>query len=177
MTERSVERAIADRWLDKLGNKGAYEIGAVTPYYWPHRIRDVVDPYDSHELVSCRDSIFNVSLNDKPVISISTIEHIGMREYGQEEETSLTIRALEKILAESPCFLITAPLCYNTVLDNYIGANYERFPETRTSFLYRGLEDNVWSQVGHSTAARATYGPRDYSKAGAFANAIVILER
>jgi hypothetical protein len=111
------------------------------------------------------------------VISISTIEHIGLAEYGQVADPSLTIEALKKVVDEARTFLLTAPLGYNKILDNYIIANLERFWGTRTSFLARGQRDNLWSQVDRSMASRATYGPRDYSNSGAWANAIVVLER
>ena len=54
MTERSVELALADEWLTTKDN--VIEIGAVTPYYWPKRISNVVDPTDSHELVNIKAS-------------------------------------------------------------------------------------------------------------------------
>src|SRR5688572_23445430 len=56
VTERSVELAVADTWLSKLDTKDVWEVGAVTPYYWPGRIRQVLDPGDPHVLVTVRDS-------------------------------------------------------------------------------------------------------------------------
>jgi hypothetical protein len=177
MTERSVELAIADRWLQGHDRDEIYEIGAVTPYYWPHRVKHIVDPFDDHALVTHKESLFNVSLDGKAVISISTVEHIGVDEYGQEENPALTILALEKIFSESRSFCITAPLGYNIILDNYIKDKLLGCASMSISFLARGLQDNIWLQVDHSAASRAPYGPRDYSSPGSFANAIVVLSK
>jgi hypothetical protein len=176
MTERSVEMALADHWL-REHEEDAIEVGAVTPYYWPRRVKHVVDPYDEHALVSHRDSLFNTSLEGRPVLSISTIEHIGIEEYGQKEDPHLTILALQKILAESPAFLVTAPLGYNKILDSYLFSEYINFTNVKTSFLAREVRDNAWSQVDQSVAAGVPYGSRDYTKPRSCANAIVILAR
>jgi hypothetical protein len=177
MTERSVELSVADRWLSNHRVDDLHEIGAVTPYYWPHRVSNVVDPHDSHSLVNHKKSLFDMSFVDKPVISISTIEHVGRPDYEQAEQPILAIRALEKILAESPCFLVTMPLGYNNVVDKYIGQTYRYWSDVRTSFLARGSADNLWCQTDDSIIARAKFGSRDYRRAGSCANAMVILER
>ena len=39
-TERTVELAIADWWLKQ--HPDAVEVGAVTPYYWPGRVANVI---------------------------------------------------------------------------------------------------------------------------------------
>ena len=39
MTERSVELHVADEWINN--HNDIIEVGAVTPYYWPGRIKDI----------------------------------------------------------------------------------------------------------------------------------------
>ena len=157
MTERSVELAIADRWLEAHADD-VCEIGAVTPYYWPRRVKHVVDPFDEHPLVSHRESLFDLSLVNRKVLSISTIEHIGIEEYGQAADPNLTTLALKKLFSESPTFLVTAPLGYNHVLDRYLFEQHANFRDVRTSFVARGPQDNHWAQVDASAAARARTG-------------------
>ena len=77
MTERSVELALADRWLDAADPDLVREVGAVTPYYWPRSVRTVIDPYDPNPLVTVRKSLFDADLTGVPVLSILTLEHIG----------------------------------------------------------------------------------------------------
>jgi len=78
-----VELAVADRWLNQQHIANVVEVGAVTPYYWPGRVHHVVDPTDAHPGVTVRESIFDVSLVGKTVLSVSTIEHIGLGAYGE----------------------------------------------------------------------------------------------
>lgn len=119
VSERSVELSLANVWLGALGSSGVVEIGAVTPYYWPGRVRSVIDPYDPHPLVTTRDSLFNVDLSGRSVLSISTFEHIGMGDYGIDESPEQVREALDKLLAESPRFLVTVPVGYNKILDQW----------------------------------------------------------
>lgn len=80
MTERCLEIAIAKIWLKKNA-KNIIEIGAVTLYYFKI-IHDVCDPADSHQNVNLKTSMFDIDLVGKNVLSISTIEHIGIGDYG-----------------------------------------------------------------------------------------------
>src|SRR5438105_5816243 len=70
-TERSVELAVADRWLDLIPFEDVTEIGAVTPYYWPRRVGDIADPTDTHPLVNRREGIETIDLTGRSVLSIS----------------------------------------------------------------------------------------------------------
>lgn len=119
-TERTVELAIADRWLDMVRPADVTEVGAVTPYYWPRRVEDVVDPTDPHPQVNRRKSIFDISLVGRAVISISTFEHIGIGDYGLPKSDNLATSALQKLFAESSTFLVTFANRYNAALDEYV---------------------------------------------------------
>ena len=48
MTERTLELALADIFLRGMRGRRIVEIGAVTPYYWPDRVSEIVDPADDH---------------------------------------------------------------------------------------------------------------------------------
>lgn len=125
-TERSVELAVAERWLNHVDN--AMEIGAVTPYYWPRWVSEVVDPTDGHKQVTRREGIESIDLSGRSVLSISTFEHIGSGDYGlqkREEEAGL---ALDKLFEQSPRFLITFASGYNSWLDEHTICR-TRFPK------------------------------------------------
>lgn len=166
MTERSVELSIADEWINN--HSDIIEIGAVTPYYWPGRIKNIVDPSDEHVLVNHRKSLFDVELSDKSVLSISTLEHVGKAEYGLKEERHLAVSAFEKITSEAKDFLITIPVGWNKYLDNYIiplkdTKDYEIFFLCRD----RGSKANNWKQFEKLSGGQLSYG--DY------ANSLIII--
>lgn len=172
MTERSVELALADSWLSRYEKDSeVIEIGAVTPYYWPCRVLNVVDPSDQHPLVSSRSSFFDISLHAKRVLSISTFEHIGSGEYNLENNEGLALQAVEKLLSEASIFLVTIPIGYNKALEEYILRAEGSFKDVTVSFMKRGtwVMNNAWRQVLASEVVGASYTIG--------ANGLIILER
>ena len=174
MTERSVELALADAWLDQLDTTAITEIGAVTPYYWPRRISTVVDPYDSHPLVTHRASLFAFDFSGRDVLAISTLEHISMGDYGPATAGETPVHALEKICRESRRFLITVPYGYNAAVDDTLFADY-RFPgDVTATFMVRSVRGNDWRQASAREAA-VPYGRANRDEYGA--NGLLIIER
>ena len=174
MTERPVELAIADRWLEQVDGEGVIEIGAVTPYYWPRRISTVVDPYDPHPLVTHHVSLFNVDLSGRDVLTISTLEHIGVGDYGPAGTNETALNALEKILRESKRFLVTVPHGYNATVDATLFGKF-RFPrDVSATYMVRSEYGNDWREASVEHAA-IPYGgcePDAHS-----ANSLLIVER
>ena len=159
MTERAVELSLADVWLaEHEGDAAVVEIGAVTPYYWPRRVAQVIDPFDDHKLVE-KKSLFDISFIGRKVLSVSTFEHIGTGEYRLENDQELVLRAIKKLTQEADCFLITIPAGYNKFLDEYILENWEHLDRTKVVFLKRGqgMLDNVWEQASAKEALDAKY--------------------
>lgn len=156
MTERSVELSLSDEWLEARDN--VIEIGAATPYYWPHRVRDIVDPADTHKLVNIKKTLFDVDLTGKNVLSISTLEHIGSGEYGLEKQPQAAFLALEKIVKESQHAFITIPAGYNPALDDYVLKRPQK--DIKVFFLARGKgkTDNDWRQAVELVGHQRQYG-------------------
>ncbi len=176
-TERTVEIPIAEKWL-ALAGKDVWEIGAVTcNYFQPLRVEKIIDPYDKHPSVTDKVSMMDVDLREKKVLSISTVEHIGKPNYeGNKANSSLSVQALDKIFSESPCFLITFPMMYDSRLDEYI-FNKNVPPDVKVRFLIR-QDNQSWEEVDTPERAKKTYGKTlksDGRSAGA--DAIVVLER
>jgi hypothetical protein len=172
-TERTVELAVANAWLE--GSHDAWEIGAVSPSYWPGRVPHVVDPADSHPAVTHHCSLFTLDLRGCDVLSISTVEHVGEARYGLAEAAT-PAEALEKILAEARSSLVTFPLGCNAALDDLvIGGAFEARCAVR--LLVRNADDS-WSPAA-GEAARRPYGTGWDPALGhaPWANAIAILER
>jgi hypothetical protein len=166
-TERTVELALADYWLDRVPDP--WEVGAVTPYYWPGRVREIVDPADKHERVTRRESLFNINFAGKNVLSVSTIEHIGEPSYGLYEVAN-PIQALEKLTSESKLMLVTFPIGWNAILDAYVlGGKVKSSCKVRFQVRNR---NETWTPRGRQDAYRP-YGGNGVS----WANSLAILEK
>jgi hypothetical protein len=177
MTERSVELAIADCWLQDVDRVSLIEVGAVTPYYWPHRVPNVVDPYDPHPLVTIRESILDIDLSARPVLSISTFEHIGRGDYGLPQDPQLVLRSLEKLFAESPRFLVTVPRGFNATLDEYLLRLSPVQVDVQLHHLVRHSSGNDWRQEEDASKASLPYGFGKVRGGRAWANSVAIILR
>ena len=165
MSERCIEIAIMQEWLK--AKKNVVEIGAVSPYYFPGYIEEIVDPADRHVLVTERKSVFDVDLRGKNVLCISTVEHIGTGQYGVSEKRD-AVMAIRKILDESAHCLITTPIGENPLIDEYLRDNYL---DENTFVYYRNFVGNKWekwdtgddvqSLINYCRRVREVYVSRD----------------
>jgi len=165
-SERTIELALADEWLNNCPN--SWEIGAVSPYYWPKRVQNVIDPTDPHPQVNYHGSLFDFDFSGKDLLLISTIEHIGQSQYGLEEMVD-AVRAFEKIAVEANNFLITVPIGWNNLLDDFVfsgGAN----DLCNVFFLVRNRFE-LWESVP------SKYARLPYAGKKPWANSVAILER
>jgi hypothetical protein len=174
MTERSLELALADVWLEQLDTDHVTEIGAVTPYYWPRRVSTVVDPYDSHPLVTHRVSLFALDFSGRDVLAISTLEHISVGDYGPANGGETPVRALEKICRESRRFLITVPYGYNAAVDDTLFADYRFAGDVSATYMVRSVRGNDWREASAREAA-VPYGRANRDEHTA--NGLLIIER
>lgn len=161
MTERTLELALADIFLRAMRGRRIVEIGAVTPYYWPDRVLEVVDPADDHIAVTNHVGWDEWETSDEVLLSMSTFEHIGSGEYGLAADPAATQRAIDKLIA-CPCdFLMTYPAGYNPALDNYMRTLDHRDATYRVMVWHRGARGNDWEQLefGAMTPAMETYMP------------------
>lgn len=168
-TERSVELAIADHWLNKIAlrTNQTYEIGAVTPYYWPGRVSKVIDPADEHSAVTRRDSLFDEDFTGYDVLSISTVEHVGLGDYGLTEARS-AFESILKITSEASACLVSYPVGYNKELDSEIRDSSELAGFQLSGLVRTG--NYTWQQTDVHSALEYPYGPE-------WANAIIVIEK
>ena len=143
MTERAIELAITNYWLGKIDNdEYVTEVGAVTPYYFfDDRIRRIIDPSDEHRLVTEKKSVYDISLQNENVLSISTLEHVGTGEYGVKEQRD-AVGAIEKVMEEAKKYLISVPYGYNKLLDKWI----KKYRGDKMIVLGRGM-NNEWHNL------------------------------
>lgn len=166
LTERTIELALADEWLNNCPE--SWEIGAVSPYYWPKRVQNVVDPTDSHPQVNYHGSLFDFDISGKDLLLISTIEHIGQSQYGLEEKAD-AVQSLEKISAEARNYLITIPVGWNNLLDDFVFSGGAK-NLCNVRFLIRNKYE-LWEPVS------SKYARLPYAGKKPWANAVVVLER
>lgn len=145
MTERCLELALADLFLKK--HSDVTEVGAVTPYYWPNRVRAVVDPYDRHKLVTDRIDWLQYYGEAEAILSISTFEHIGSGDYGLDEDSEKCQKAFEKLVKSTSNFLVTWPGGYNHKLDKIALSAFRSGTNFRLYIWQRGLINNNFVQV------------------------------
>jgi hypothetical protein len=171
MTERSIELALADLYLKRYERELMVEIGATTPYYWPHRISTIIDPTDVHPLVSNKQSFLDFNLSGRPVLSISTFEHIGLPDYGLAVDEAMQHKSFSKLLNSAGDFLVTIPGGYNPKLDNLVLAlaSQKLF---RLHLWHRKQFGNDWIYIDYKNieAAKFEYGPF-------WANTLLVLHR
>lgn len=180
-TERTVEMALADAWLERLGGDDVLEIGAVTPYYWPGRVGEIVDPHDPHRAVTRRTPMSRIDLRGRTVLSISTLEHIGTAEYGPAQGGEDAWAACARLFSDSRRFLATIPVGQNPALDRHLLEPGALPTGVRRGYLLRGASGR-WSSA-EAPAGSLPYGDPHRmhrypaTRAGWWANAVTILER
>jgi hypothetical protein len=177
MTERCVELALAHRWLSGIDRERLLEVGAVTPYYWPYRVPHVLDPFDPHPLVTLRTSILAVDMTARPVLSISTFEHIGRGDYGLEKDPGLVIEALEKVFSQSRRFLLTVPRGFNSTLDAYLIQLPAHSEDIRLGHLVRSEAGNDWREEIDPEKASLPYGRDNVRSDRSWANSVAVISR
>jgi hypothetical protein len=175
-TERTVELALADWWLTQVLSENLVEVGAVTPYYWPNRVKNVVDPIDPHPQVCDRSSILDLDMRGKSVLCISTLEHVGSGEYGLPPDPSALRTAVKKLFAEATAFLVTMPTGYSSRADEVIFKS--PLPsDVIARCLVRPPGSAYWKQAADPDIARFPYGRLSGSGCNLGASAVVVWER
>lgn len=144
MTERGLELRLAldvcEQW--KADGRKIIEVGAVTPYYFSGMIKDVLDAYDKHEAVNLKMDLLDFDFSGYNVLSISTIEHVGLGDY-QLEKHNNAMFALDKILSECEKCLIVWGMGYNKELDKYV---IDKYKDSYLECYARGRFDNNWKK-------------------------------
>ncbi|MBV9468262.1 MAG: hypothetical protein JOZ57_03395 [Abitibacteriaceae bacterium] len=135
--ERTVEVPLGHDFLDRFPAGTVVEVGAVMPYYGRQE-HWVIDLYDSYS--GClREDAVGYDYTGLNVLSISTVEHIGLPDYqmgsGQQLAPMLAFRCLEKMIREANHYLVTFPIGHHKALDQAVQASpYQRAILVRDGF-------------------------------------------
>lgn len=168
--ERAIEIPIAKQYLEEYWKQGnipkidVLEIGNVLSQYYrfyeEYDLVDsggmightIVDKYERGEDVINEDLLdFDPHKKYGFIISISTLEHIGLDEQ-EPINPAKSLKAFKKIyqlLKLHGTALITVPLGYNTEIDRliYDGILENEFNGIKIYFMLRISYDNLWLQV------------------------------
>lgn len=151
--ERSVEVALG-RWFLSKFESNILEVGAVMPYYGSesHKIIDLADEHPKSEKINA----LGYDYKDKNVLSISTIEHMMVKEYNNGSDKD-SITFLNEVIASAPNYLITWGVGYNQFLDAYM----KEHPEISCFILRRTNWKNEYVKHTDSNDFSFPFGASD----------------
>ena len=127
--ERAVELALALGELQDATGKRVLEVGNVLSHYVPVH-HDILDKYEEATGVMNEDIVgFRPPQPYDLILSLSTIEHVGLDEQPQAlDKILLAEQSIRRILAPGGRALITIPVGYNPHADRLLQAG-KLFPE------------------------------------------------
>ena len=134
--ERIVELRLSMDYYEEIyseGKNNILEIGNVLGFYG-YCEHECIDKFAQSDDISRGGTVDNIDALDydytgRNVISISTIEHIGMKDYNNPTANDGldAITALDKIRNESKTFFITFGPNHNKNLDEYVKGNLDDY--------------------------------------------------
>jgi hypothetical protein len=147
-SERNVELSIAFWYLKYFEHdlQNLIEVGEVTPFYYDprHLVIDVA----AEKPATVKKDAADVEYCGKHLLSISTIEHIGTRDYGQTPDPARLPLVISKMLA-SKDYLITFALGYNPQLEDLIKDEHY--------FVLERIASTKWRQTENRDLKRFKY--------------------
>jgi SAM-dependent methyltransferase len=166
--ERTVELAIALRYLRRHEGGRVLEVGNVLGHYVPVS-HDVVDKYERHAGVRNVDVLEYTTDNGYDlIVSLSTLEHVGWDEDVEEPEKPIrAVSHLVSLLRPGGRLLVTFPLGYNPHVDDALRRRTFDFDDVK--FLERVSRSNRWREI-----AQADLGLVRYAWPFPAANAVAI---
>lgn len=154
LNERTVEVPIVRSEMERCGSGHMLEIGNVLSHYGAVE-HEVLDKYEKAPHVINQDAVdFNPDRRYDLVLSVSTLEHIGQDEEG--EESGKAVDALDNItrlLAPGGKLIASVPLGYNPAVDEIV-LQGER-PFKWLAFMRRISGNNRWEEVDRDSALQA----------------------
>jgi hypothetical protein len=156
--ERTAEIPIVWEIMKKYRGKRILEVGNVLSHYF-HVNHDIVDKYEKADGVINQDIVvFRPSKKYDLVVSISTLEHVGVNEEWTSTEPKKILRAIENIktlLASRGKIIITLPVGYTPELDELL--KEEKIEFTKRYCLKRISMDNKWIETDWNDIQNAKY--------------------
>jgi len=161
-TARAIELPLAMEVMERFKDKRILEVGNVLSNHFEGMTHAVVDKYAGpikEDIVDYKAPPYDL------VISISTIEHIGVDEhryagYPVEAEPTKALKALgamRGLVAREGELFYTWPMRYNPGLDFWTLLHSGFFSFYDISFMKRVSRSNSWEEAGWEDAYEAKY--------------------
>lgn len=154
--ERCIEIPIIEYYMKGFESKKILEVGNVMSHYTKAK-HDIVDKYEYDP------RIINMDIMDyKPkkkydlIISISTLEHVGIEREKKPHKAPKAIHHLKTLLSPKGKIVLTVPIGYNKFLDETIKRKSSLFSELY--YFKRVTGDSRWIEVDNKKVFNATYG-------------------
>jgi hypothetical protein len=164
--ERVVEVPIIWEIMKNYQGKTILEVGNVLSHYFPTN-HDILDKYEKADGVINQDIVdFQPSKKYNLIVSISTLEHVGMGEEPRDpKKIPLALENLTGLLHEGGEIVVTLPLGYNPDLDKLLKEDKICF--TEQYHLKRISCDNKWIETGWDEVREAKFNTTPFPHANA----------
>lgn len=154
--ERAIEIPIAHSYLQKYKSLEVLEIGNVLSNYFNVK-HSIVDNYEISKGVTNVDVMnFKPKKKYQFIVSVSTLEHVGVDGIKEKGKAIKAVRHLEKLLAPNGTLLFTIPIGYNKDLTRAIKSGELKL--TEEYYFKKVTKDNKWAQVDKDNAINSIYG-------------------
>ncbi|ABK44144.1 glycosyl transferase, group 1 [Magnetococcus marinus MC-1] len=142
-SERGVEIPLAMRWC--LSVENFIEVGAVLPYFGmtTHTVIDWADPFPGCQRVDAE----TLDYRGKNVLSISTLEHVGLGDYGLQAESGKAVRLFERILHDANACFLSVPMGVNQELQHHLFKRHKQI--NWFAFVRQSLGEGPFVQFPH----------------------------
>lgn len=162
--ERSIEIPITKLLLRYWEGRKIIEVGAVTPHWLPGQYsHPVYDLYDDTGLAIQKDAE-ELDFTGLSVLSISTVEHLGLQDYSQPPHPPLDTlkaqRTLNKIIQQAADFFISIPTGYNPPLDAFI---MSISPMLHVTSFSQSSPENTWVESSFPDSVARYNSPFPYA--------------
>ena len=163
--ERTVEISVARWFVDQAPAGRMLEVGNVLGHYGIEG-HDVLDRYETIRGVINEDIVEFAP--DEPydtIVSISTLEHVGLDESPESPERAIAaFDNLQRLAGPQGRVLLSIPLGYNAALDEALASGRVRMPVQ--TVLRRMDAENRWTESTLEDGLTSRYGT-PYSNANA----------
>lgn len=154
--ERRIEFPLIKYYMTGIESSKILELGNVLSHYVKTK-HDIVDEYEYDPGIMNVDiMIYNPKKKYDLILSISTLEHVGVDGEKEPGKALKTIRHLKTLLSQNGKIIFTIPIGYNKLLDKAI-KNDPSFV-SKAYYFKRVTSNNKWVEIDKKTAFTASYG-------------------
>lgn len=157
--ERSVEVPIASKVIGACGSESVLEVGNVLGHYGISG-QTVLDKYETGSGVINEDAReFDTDQRFGLIVSISTLEHVGMDDGPERGGPLEAIENLRRLLSPGGLLFATAPVGLNPAFDRLLEPHG---PFDETSAMVRTTRGNDWVQAPVASVLGTTYNRKTF---------------